>query len=469
MRLFYRDTRDESKEAYLDCYRTYLGGDRPSMMDRPVLQHATTLIDPSALQRPITQHQNSFDTTNSAPALGRRQSTLQPLLNFDGEKNPPPRLSAANPGMLRSRSVFGTDTLWEREMEKLKQMEEADRVAAEEQRKREEEEEAMGIQKKGKKSKKDKGKGKEQLSLQVHSTSPIVAETRSPEDHTPDEPSVLPEVQRVTVRRAPPPPGDNDSESESEESDAAGPAPRPSGEVEGWNSSDDEAGPRRTTGVGPRYPKAGSRPAATQPVGDDSSEEDVPLAATISRVLQRTTQLAPPVEDDSDEEKPLSTLLDKAKISVPTIDFDRPTASTSALKPLVDGDDDDDEQPLGLRASTLFPPIASARGPEEDDDVPLGLHPEQQRRSHYNLLAQQQQMQMQQQQQAMFQAQAMQSMFFSPPSVMGSGFFNPAMAPPPMAPPMMMAPPQLPSPPPLHDAAKLNRVDRWRREVSGGV
>jgi hypothetical protein len=56
------------------------------------------------------------------------------------------------------------------------------------------------------------------------------------------------------------------------------------------------------------------------------------------------------------------------------------------------------------------------------------------------------------------------SMFFNP-SMMASGYF------PPMAPTsnmMMQSPiPVPPSPPPLHDAAKLARLDRWRREVAG--
>ena len=51
-------------------------------------------------------------------------------------------------------------------------------------------------------------------------------------------------------------------------------------------------------------------------------------------------------------------------------------------------------------------------------------------------------------------------MMFGAPSIMSAPFYGP-----PMAAPMMM-PPQLPTtPPPMHDAAKLNRVDKWRHEV----
>ena len=66
-------------------------------------------------------------------------------------------------------------------------------------------------------------------------------------------------------------------------------------------------------------------------------------------------------------------------------------------------------------------------------------------------------------QQAQAQAQAVlhQSMIFGAPSIMSAPFYGPQMAPP------MMMPPQLPStPPPLHDTAKLNRVDKWRHDVA---
>ena len=79
-------------------------------------------------------------------------------------------------------------------------------------------------------------------------------------------------------------------------------------------------------------------------------------------------------------------------------------------------------------------------------------------------MAQQQQ---QQQQQMMMQAaaaqmQMQQSMMFGTPSIMSGPFFGPPM----VAPPMMI-PPQMPgTPPPMQDAAKLNRVDKWRHDVA---
>jgi len=171
----------------------------------------------------------------------------------------------------------------------------------------------------------------------------------------------------------------------------------------------------------------------------------MPLAATVGRALQRAMS----ANDDSDEDLPLSAMLDKAKTSIPPINFD-----SLSVNPR--NDDDDDDQPLGLRASVI-PPTSYARNADDDDDKPLAFHPDQQRRTQYQAMAQQQQM--------MMQAQMQQSIFFGAPSMMGSGFFGPSMAP--MASPMVMGLQQpMPSPPPAPDAGKFGLVDRWRRDVA---
>ena len=51
--------------------------------------------------------------------------------------------------MPKSRSVFGVDKLWEREMEKLKEIEAQEKIDAEERRKREEEEEGEEVEEAG--------------------------------------------------------------------------------------------------------------------------------------------------------------------------------------------------------------------------------------------------------------------------------------------------------------------------------
>jgi hypothetical protein len=167
-------------------------------------------------------------------------------------------------------------------------------------------------------------------------------------------------------------------------------------------------------------------------MGDDDSEEDMPLAATVPRAVQRATRLGLPGAEgsDSDEEKPLSQLLTRSKLlDIPPVDTggpDLPLASAAIVNDVLvdDEDEDEDDKPLGLRVSR-FVPSQSQLGhvdAEDDDDQPLAFHPEQQRRTQYNMLVQHQQ-------QMMLQAQIQQSMMFSPPSLMSSGFLRRSRAP----------------------------------------
>lgn len=417
------------------------------------MTRSSTLIDPESLQqRPATQRLSSFNSLG--PHDGRRNT----LLNLDDSPGRSPTspaggLLGVESRMPKSRSVFGVDTLWEREMTKLKDIEAREKAEAEERRKREEEE--------AKKITKGKGKGKGKA--KDDGLSPLPSPSLQPsfsEPRVPAEPPRLPQVQRATASGPPPVLDDGDDESSDEDEDRPVQPPK---SAEGWVSSDDE-GPRRTTGVGPRPPKK----PMPRPSPDSDSDEDVPLAATIHRAVARTAlegALPLPADDDSDEDKPLAAIIPKTSLSLPAFDF-----AKSVDKPA--DDEDDEDKPLGLRASRL-PSIASRSNfGGQDDDVPLGLRPDQQRRTHY--LAQQQQQAMMLQAQMtgsfMMQPQMTGSMYFgaSPlgpaPPMMGSPFFGPMGA---MVPPaMMMAPPQIPSPPPAHDAAKLNRVDQWRHDVA---
>ncbi|KAH9853617.1 hypothetical protein C2E23DRAFT_112598 [Lenzites betulinus] len=446
--------------------RVFKGDERPSMMAR-----SGTFINPDELKRPASQHLASF---NSQPNLTRRNSVnAKPLLDFEEEIPGAPRkslLAVGGSGGGNTRSVFGVDTLWERELAKLRAIEEQERLAEEERRKREMAEESRGRKRKGKK----KGKGED-----LDGPSLPVSESLSPApsaeivgDRSATPPHVLPEIPKTVRRRAPPPAAgdDDDSDEDSDSSDA--PAPRRP-ETSGWHSDEEDAGPRRTTGTGPRYPPAGPPrlPQVVTREDDESSEEDVPLVATIGRAAQRLTRRRTGGdESSSDEEKPLSVLLDKTKQKLPSI-------AGGSLSPLSarpgagDDDDDDDAEPLGLRVSRIPPGFgARAGGGEDEDDKPLGLHPDQLRKSQFFMAAQQQQQQqmlaqaqMVQMQQAQMQQAQMQHamMYAAPPSMMGSGYFGPPMAPP------MMVYPQLPStPPPMQDAVKYGRVDKWRHDVA---
>jgi len=408
--------------------------------------------------------------SEARPNLARRGSLGgKPLLNFDEDHLPGLQASPAI-RLNKSRSVFGVDTLWEREMAKLKEIE----VHEAEELRKQEEAEALRMQKKAKKKK----KGKEKVVPQEVPAEEKVVEVEEPRVSA--EAPTLPVIKRGITRGPPPPPNDNDTGSSSELSDVDTPrSPPPKVSTEGWHSgeSDNEVnGPVRTTGVGPRYPNRGRRqpPAFAHSVDDDDSEEDMPLAATVSRAVERATRfgLSAAENSDSDEEKPLSQLLVKSKHLSDKTDHHLPgSAAPAQVDKGNDGEDDDDEdednKPLGLRASRFISSQSQLGhvNAEDDDDRPLAFHPEQQRRTQYNMVLLQQQQQ-QQQQQLLLQAQMQQNMMFSPPSMMGPGFFGAPV----MSQMMPLVPPPVPgSPPPdPQDMTKFGRVDRWRREIVGG-
>lgn len=387
------------------------------MMARATNQRSSTLIDPATLQsRPASQHLNTVGPPDSQQTLGRRNSVnIKPLLNFDDDNK---GTNATASRLPQGRSVFGVDTLWEREMIKLKEIEA--------QEKQEEEEAAEG----NKKSKKKKSKRK------VRSKSCIAPQLGSPSPNTPSkpkvsiEPPVLPDIPK-TIRHPPPHLADDSSDSDRSDIDVN----TAHNDLEWYAASSDEEdeGPRRTTGTGPRFPRKHHRRRAGD---DDDDDDDVPL----SHVHPRPHHLSP----DSDDERPLSILVQKNQSSLLKIDFDN----------LGKRDEDDDNQPLGLRVSRLAPSLHHNSQAEDDDDKPLAFHPEQQRRSQLQMMAAQQQ-------QFMMQAQLQNNIYFPQPPMMGTPFFGSTMMP-----MMMQAPIPIPSPPPMHDQAKYKRVDSWRHDVA---
>jgi hypothetical protein len=365
---------------------------------------------------------------------------------------------------MNSRSVFGVDKLWEREMVKLREIEAQEKIEEEERKRREEEEERLRIEKKSKRKGRDR-KQADNLSLQPSGS--LVASHHQVEPRVSAEPPVLPAIERASRRPAPQQAVDDEDEDEDEnDEDELGAMSPNQVQEQAWHagSSDEEDGLRRTTGVGLRYPNRGQ---ASHPPAGFESDEDLPLAATLNKrrpnPSSRPSRHGPLGNEDEDEEKPLSSLLQKAKAKSisSTLDINFDKLSIGGANPNKVDDDEDDDEPLGLRASRI--PSTFMGGDGDDDDRPLGLHPEQQRRTQYEMFAQQQQQQM------MMQAQFQNPMFFNPP-MMGSGFLPPPMATPMMAPmnPMMMmqTPMSIPSPPPIHDTANYGRVDKWRRDVA---
>ncbi|KAF9476457.1 hypothetical protein BDN70DRAFT_170114 [Pholiota conissans] len=439
--------------------RVFTGDQRPSMMARDA-HRVSTLIDPATLNaRPGNERSSSYGGLSTSPGanLGRHPSlTMKPLITFDGDDEKGLAASPPNANRLQgAKSVFGVDTLWQREMEKLKEIKAAEEKEAEARRKMEEEEERRKEGKKNKRKKKGKGKNEEEETLPVERpASPRVSA----------EPPTLPTIQRAT-RRAPPKPTDSDFSSE--ESDNDDEVPPANANTQGstvWHSSDEDEGPRRTTGVGLRYPKQSRKMSQSQPArrNDDDSDSDLPLAATIQKARAKLSTASRYGQDDSeDEDKPLSHIL-KAK-SVRSTGSNNNPKPRNFLGPVV-ADEDEDDEPLGLRASRI--PKQMTAGGEDEDDMPLAFHPEQQRKSQFQMLAAAQQQQQQQQQQMMMQAQFQNNMMMSP-SMLAPSFY----APPPMMHPMAMMQmmPQMgipPSPPPIQDDVKFVRVDRWRRDVA---
>jgi hypothetical protein len=374
---------------------------------------------------------SSYGSQNTQKGLARHPSvTIKPLLNFDGEDEKLLQPSPTANRLPNSRSVFGVDTLWQREMVKLKELQGAEERENVERLKREEEAEKKKQEKKQRKKKKG-----------GQNTSPVevIDDTREPRVSA--EPPTLPNIRRAS-RRAPPKPSESDVSSESE--DLSFQIQERESNV--WHSSDEEVtGPRRTTGTGPRYPNQ-SRKAF--PRADEDSEEDLPLAITIHKAAARAAfSNSQRHLDSDDEDRPLSHVLLKAKPGTSTTQ-----GRNNSLFVDPQGRFDDDDQPLGLRVSktNLYPSQV------DEDDTPLAFHPDQQRRTQYQLLAQQQQ----HQQQLMMQAQLQSSMMMNlTPGYYPQPILNP------MAMLQMQVPIPIPSPPPIHDEAKYGRVDRWRRDV----
>ena len=389
---------------------------------------ASTLIDPASLKtRPMSQRPSS---SKPQQTLSRQNSLMKPLLNFedeDGNLRPPP-VSGRLP---TTRTVFGVDTLWEREMAKLKDIEAQEAREKEEKLKLEEEIERRSMGKKNKRKKKGRNLKDDEDMQQLPANTRVSSV----------EPPTLPDI-RPAIHTVPPKANANDDSSDSEEERGQ---PQPSAVTPTWhdNSSDEEdTGPRRTTGVGLRYPKHSHKISISH---DDDSEEDLPLAATIHKAAARATLgVTQAGADSDDEDRPLSHIVLQAKANLP------PPRSTldAGNQPT----DDDDDQPLGLRTSQF---VQNRPNIDDEDDMPLAFHPEQQRRTQYQMLAQQQH-----QQQMMMQAQMQSNMLMSA-SMMGPGYFTPLVHP--MG--MMQVPMPIPSPPLINDEVKFGRVDRWRRDI----
>ncbi|KAG6332714.1 hypothetical protein ID866_6375 [Astraeus odoratus] len=294
------DNLEHRKAEMKQKARVFKGDDRPSMMIRGQIRRSSTLIDPATLGRPPSQNLDTM-TQN----LNRRNSN-GPLVDLHGEKPLVLGASASEGYLPQTRSVFGVDTIWDREMAKLKEIEAQERAEAEEKLL----EQGRGERgDKKEKRRKPKVKGDKAPPSIVTSTSPGVSET-----HISSAPPSLPAVQKPVLRR---PPIANGDGSDTESDDDNVPLGQSLGRMteraaDDWvaeSSGEEDSGPRRTTGVGPRYP-ARTKTLTPAHIHEDS-EEDLPLVAAVERAVKRATQFPPPrlVNDDDDEDKPLAAVL----------------------------------------------------------------------------------------------------------------------------------------------------------------
>ena len=396
---------------FLWGHSVFTGDQRPTMMLRGQIRRSSTLIDPATLaDRPVSQ---AF--VDRPSALRRASSGSKPLLDFSGEAPMGPGI--ADGRTPNSKSVFGVDQLWERELARLKEIEAAEKVEEEERRRREE----IKAVKKGK----NKRKGKNALPSLSSPTSEAIPRTSKVSELPPTLP-IIPKA--IPKRTLPPvvPESDSDTDSQVSEYNAKVNAARRGSEAGGWGSSDDE---------GRRKPKPN--------LGDSDSEDDVPL---VLKLQMPTIRPIRPPSPDSEDEKPLAKVLERKSMS-PDFTFDTKLRNPDTA--LGQGDSEEDDIPLAVRHPRARPMVTrSVVHDDDDDEKPLGLkRVEQQHQTQLNIMTQQQ---------MMMQAQLHNSMPFGTPSMLSG--FSPFILPPPTFSPAVG--------PPVHDPAKYHSVDQWRHNIA---
>lgn len=502
----------------------------------------STLIDPASLNmpqiavvdnegRPIRDGDGAMGLGRQ-PTMGNKRASNGPLLDFGdspaGGLSPP----GTRPGIKTRGSVFGVDTLWEKEVSKLERMKQADIQAdAEEERLRDEETRKWNSK---------KGKGREKSGKRGQSTLGRAGdeENQSPGASGAQHPGspgapILPDISRVSTSGRPraAPVRDDFSDDDGMAEFGAGAVTKERRRastatlgVKGWfagGSDDEDDASRRspdsralTPNSASPYPRGSLSPAGRlAPVIDqDDEDEDVPLVAKMNQIRASVFARPQQAADDSDEDAPLVNLKAKPRNSdgaeLPIASSNLTAPENPPQKTSSDEDEDEDNVPLGLRASSLFPstlnipsanPAAAsgaagggASSDEDEDEKPLGLRysmaPADQQQQQYSTLMQQQQQQQQQQMYMQHMAHSSMASFSAMgafgPMGMGSigpgSFMAPQMTGGSMAmgmgmgmpmPMQMQMPMTLPTPaiPNPADAAKINRVDNWRKGVEGGV
>ncbi|KAG8891071.1 hypothetical protein FRB98_000080 [Tulasnella sp. 332] len=121
------DNLEERKAIIKGQQRVFTGDQRPSMMSRPGIPgNATnTFIDPNDL-RPSSSYLSPAQVQEDVRKK-RASGIPAPLLNLNQDLSPTgPPPGPSRPNMPNSRSVFGVDKVWERELAKLNAAKEAE-------------------------------------------------------------------------------------------------------------------------------------------------------------------------------------------------------------------------------------------------------------------------------------------------------------------------------------------------------
>lgn len=337
------DQLEARKDFLQNKKRVFYGDNRPNMMARQ-----STLIDPNALAQPSLE-----------PGLSPPKATIssRPVTLAPGEI-PDINITQDRPNdrMVKSKSVFGVDTLWEKEMAKLKniQASEAERKAVEAERERNKEsEKALRAARRFSRWNKTKtvfveNDPNHERPISWH---PNMLNNPPRESESSDRPPTVNfdlDDKDLSIGEIDAPQGDRQRR------------PASKLDVEDWFSSDDEAPRRKSTIVATHSTAAPRLPSIRHmPSGSETSDsEDIPLSKL--RVI------------DSDEEVPLSQI--KKGVAAPTLP---PVSATPATLPTFSFDqekkeeedkDESDDEPLFVRRSMLRP-----SAPEDaEDDLPLG-------------------------------------------------------------------------------------------------
>ena len=377
----------------------------------------TTLIDSASLTNQSIPQPKNARASRNIPQNPSSSSSLKPPPDFKSYGKSTDILPAVT-DVNECRSVFGVDTLWQHEMEKLGeiQLQEA----------REQEEACKEVEPQKEKSERRRRKA--------------IAKVQEPLEQSENVDITFPKLSYIPPSTTRPPlPEDPDNLSADEGPDTL--TFNDHGNYS-WHvdSSDDEGHqPQRNLSRGIRYPRVAEK-TQTLPARGYDSEEDVPLA-TIHKAG---------IPGSDDEDKPLAQVLRQVNIPVP------PKQRAKRISDPRCESGSDEDQPLALRASRIPRP---RQNDEDEDNMPLALHPQQQRRTQYQMVNPLQG-------QMVMQSQMQNNLFMSAHASMLEGLYGGLPLVNPLAMGPMRYPMPIPSPPPAIDEVNFGRVDRWRRDVA---